>query len=310
MNVWNQVARLEQKFQGGVVTIGNFDGLHLGHQSLLVEAARHPGARVVMTFDPHPLQVLRPETKLRRLFPREDLAEQLPQFGVDLLVVLPFTTELATTPAEKFWREYVMKPFAPKHIVAGHDFGFGAGRSGTLEHIREWSELAGAQVHVMPPLQIAGENFSSRRIREMVEAGDVRGAQALLGRPFYLSGTLVSGAARGRQIGFPTLNMKTVNEILPASGVYATRTRLDGQPPLKSVTNIGVNPTFGGVAEIKVETHVIGQTIQALRGEFKVDFVQRLRPEMKFNSIEDLKKQIQSDILKVNEAVDELKPLK
>lgn len=310
MNVWNQVARLEQKFQGGVVTIGNFDGLHLGHQSLLVEAARHPGARVVMTFDPHPLQVLRPETKLRRLFPREDLAEQLPQFGVDLLVVLPFTNELAMTPAEKFWREYVMKPFAPKHIVAGHDFGFGAGRSGTLEHIREWSELAGAQVHVMPQLQIAGENFSSRRIREMVEAGDVRGAQALLGRPFYLRGALVSGAARGRQIGFPTLNMKTVNEILPASGVYATRTRLDGQPPLKSVTNIGVNPTFGGVAEIKVETHVIGQTIQAPRGEFKVDFVQRLRPEMKFNSIEDLKKQIQSDILKVNEAVDELKPLK
>lgn len=308
--MWNQVAPLEQKFQGGVVTIGNFDGLHLGHQSLLVEAARYSGPRVVMTFDPHPLQILKPETKLRRLFPREDLAEQLPQFGVDLLVVLPFTKALAATPAEKFWQEYVMKPFAPKHIVAGHDFGFGAGRSGTLEQIREWSELAGAQVHVMPPLQIAGENFSSRRIREKVEAGDVQGAHVLLGRPFYLSGELVLGAARGRQIGFPTLNMKTLNEILPANGVYATRTRFGDQPPMKSITNIGVNPTFGGVTEIKVETHVIGRSIQAPRGEFKVDFLKRLRPEMKFNSIEDLKKQIQSDIINVDEAVDELKPIK
>jgi riboflavin kinase/FMN adenylyltransferase len=302
MQLWTSLSGEKQKFQGGVVTLGNFDGLHLGHQSLLRRALNEKGPRIVITFNPHPLQVLRPESGLKRIFPREDLSEQLPRFGVDLLVVLPFTRELAATPAPDFWRKFVMEPFAPRAIVAGHDFGFGAGRSGTLKDMTEWSKPA--SVHVMQALHADGTPVSSRRVRELIEKGDVTQAAHLLGRAFYLRGELIEGAARGRTIGVPTLNMKPVNEILPALGVYATRTRIAGLPAMRSVTNIGVNPTFGGKTEIKVETHVIGREIQAPIGPFNVDFLGRIRPEMKFNSIEDLKKQIQSDILKANEAVD------
>ncbi len=302
MQLWTRVIPGEQKFQGGVVTLGNFDGLHLGHQSLLKRGLAENGPRIVITFNPHPIQVLKPEAKLRRLFPREDLKDQLPKFGVDLLVVLPFTKELAQTKADEFWRRYVLEPFQPKHIIAGHDFGFGAGRSGTLEDMRAWSRPA--VVHVMPALIADGAPVSSRRVRELIEQGDVKSASRLLGRPFYLRGELVAGAARGRQIGFPTLNMRPINEILPMNGVYATRTRIAGEGPMKSVTNVGVNPTFGGAAEIKVETHVIGRELSPPVGSFDVEFLARIRPEMKFNSIEDLKKQIQSDILKVDEAMD------
>lgn len=289
-----------KSFQGGVVTIGNFDGVHLGHQSLLKKAESLGGASVVITFEPHPLKVLKPEQAPSCLFPREDLAEQLPRFGVDLLLLLPFTPEFAQTSAEGFWRQYIREAFRPQHVVAGHDFGFGHDRGGTLTDLDRWAKADGATLHVLPPLEVDGSPVSSRRIRSLVEAGEMREVARLLGRPFYLRGPIVSGAARGRQIGFPTLNQDPLNEIRPALGVYATRVRWKGQEPLKSVTNVGVNPTFGG-DRVKVETHVIGRKIEAPTGPVDVDFIARLRPEMKFSSVEDLKKQIQSDILKAQD---------
>ncbi len=299
MQVWTGSGSLPQKFQGGAITIGNFDGLHLGHQLLLNSAREHAGTDpvVVITFDPHPLQVLQPEKKLTRIFPRADLSEQLPKYGVDLLVILPFTKELANTSADDFWLKFVSEPFKPKHVIAGHDFAFGHSREGTLNFLREWGAKNACGILVHEPLLFAGEIVSSRKIREWIAKGEMREAAARLGRPFYLRGKVGFGAGRGKSIGVPTLNFVAVNEILPASGVYVTRTLWNGRY-LPSVTNIGVNPTFGGVEDIKIETHVIGHVLEVRDRTLDVQFIERLRPEMKFPGIEDLKKQIKDDILK------------
>lgn len=297
MQVWKSLEPLEQKFHDGVVTIGNFDGLHLGHQSLLNRAREVSGPRIVITFDPHPMQVLRPERDLKRLFPREDLIEQLPGYGVDLLLIIPFTREFAALPAKVFLDTYIADWFHPKHIVAGYDFTFGNGREGTLEMLREWSAAKGIHLDVLPPLRMGGEVVSSRRIRDLIMKGDVHGAHLLLGRPFYLRGEVIAGAGRGATIGMPTLNQLVINETLPPKGVFASRTVAEGKT-YPSVTNIGTNPTFENGNAIKVETHILGARV-GLRGKsVDVQLLERLRDEKKFSSIEDLKKQIQSDILK------------
>lgn len=291
---------------GAVITMGNFDGLHLGHQALLKAALDQPSPRVVITFDPHPLQVLYPERRLRRLLPREDLVEQLPKYGVDLLWILPFTRDFAQLGPQEFLTR--LEPLAPRHVVAGYDFGFGRDRSGSLDSLRAWAASRGASMHVVPPLLVDGAPVSSRRLRDMIAVqGDAAGARRLMGRPFYLRGEVVRGAGRGAGIGIPTLNQRVVNETLPRQGVYATRTRVGGaaSPPRPSVTNIGVTPTFGDGGSVKVETHVLDGVCEARGQTVDVEFIVRLRDEMKFSSIEDLKKQIQSDILKAHEALDQ-----
>lgn len=297
MQVWKSLEPLEQKFHNGVVTIGNFDGLHLGHQSLLNRAREVSGPRIVITFDPHPMQVLRPERELKRLFPREDLIEQLPGYGVDLVLIIPFTKEFASLPAKVFLDTYVADWFHPKNIVAGYDFTFGKGREGTLEMLRAWSAAKGMHLDVLPPLRMSGEVVSSRRIRDLIVKGDVHSAHLLLGRPFYLRGEVTAGAGRGATIGIPTLNQLVINETLPPKGVFATRTVVDGKT-YPSVTNVGTNPTFENGSAIKVETHILDARMELRGKSVDVQLLERLRDEKKFSSIEDLKKQIQSDILK------------
>src|ERR1700733_7744282 len=162
MQVWKSLERGEQNFHHGVVTVGNFDGLHLGHQSLLKKALEFNGPRVVITFDPHPIQVLRPERELKRLFPREDLIETLPNYAVDLLVILPFDREFAAIPARTFLNRYLVDAFYPEHVVAGYDFTFGNGREGTLDLLKDWSVHCGIKLEVLPPLRMSGEVVSSR----------------------------------------------------------------------------------------------------------------------------------------------------
>ncbi|MGE0526428.1 MAG: bifunctional riboflavin kinase/FAD synthetase [Bdellovibrionales bacterium] len=300
MQIWTDISRHAERaeiFHGAALTMGNFDGLHLGHQTLVKTAARLPGPTVVITFDPHPVQVLYPERRLRRLFPRADLAEQLPQYGVDLLVILRFTRDFSQLSSQQFLRAYLEAPFRPRHLVAGYDFAFGQSRSGTLASLREWSTSHGATLHQVPPVELGGEIVSSGRIRKLVENGDVPEASTLLGRPFYLRGPVGTGAGRGTKLGFPTLNQNVENEVLPALGVYATRVRWKGTA-LPAVTNVGVNPTFGGESRVKVETHVLSGSIEARGEQIDVDFIERLRPELRFPGIEDLKKQIGADILK------------
>ncbi len=306
MQIWQGLQPISAEFQGGTLLIGNFDGLHVGHQSLIKKAVEEGHPVVVMTFDPHPVQILYPERHLQRLLPREDVAEQLPRFGVDLLVILNFTKELSSTAAKDFWSQYLAQPFQPKNVVAGHDFAFGKSREGSLVELKRWCEASGCRLHVMPPLQMEGEIVSSRGIRELVKAGEVDKILHKLGRPFYLRGQVGQGAGRGKQLGSPTLNLQEINETMPPHGVYATLTRFKGERWL-SVTNIGINPTFQSNSEMqetKIETHLIDRDFEG-RGEWvDVDFIERLRPEMKFPSIEDLKAQIQNDILKAKAVVE------
>ena len=294
MQIWAQIERQAHLFHAGVITIGNFDGLHLGHQELLRLAQAVGQPRIVMTFDPHPLQILHPEKHLKRLLPRADLFEQLPYYGIDLLVMLPFDRAFANQSAETFVQRYLLEPFQPRHIVAGYDFAFGKEREGTLPFLRSWAAQHSIAVDVAQPLQLGGQPVSSRRIRESVIHGDMREAARLLGRPFYLRGEVVHGAGRGHQIGVPTLNQKVENETTPLLGVYASRARGQGQS-FASVTNIGVNPTFGGTT-LKVETHVLDQTVDWRGVTVDVDLIERLRGEQKFNSIDELRTQIAADI--------------
>jgi riboflavin kinase / FMN adenylyltransferase len=305
MKVWNRLEGEAQNFQGGVVTVGNFDGLHLGHQALLQKARGLGSPRVLITFDPHPAQVLYPERALKRIFPREDLVEQLPRYGVDLLLILPFDHSFAQLSAQEFLRRFVYDPFRPRHIVAGYDFHFGNQRAGTLELLQNWTASHHAHLEVVPAARLGSEIVSSRRIRECIVTGDVGQARQLLGRPFYLRGEVIKGAGRGSQLGIPTLNQRVENETLPPYGVYASRAIGDGFTH-PSVTNIGTNPTFesraraeaGAGAPVKVETHVLDGNVSWFGKVIDVQLFERLRDEKKFSSIEDLKKQIQSDILK------------
>lgn len=302
MHILHDLSSVGHKFHGGVITIGNFDGLHLGHQMLLKKALALGKPLAVLTFAPHPVQVLYPERGLRCLFPREDLYERMPDFGVDVLAVLPFDRELASWSAQRFLQDCVWRPFAPQHIVAGYDFAFGKSREGTLQGLREWGRTKAVNIHQIEPLMLGGEIVSSRRIREALAAGRVEDVRLCLGRPFYLRGQIVSGAGRGESLGFPTLNQQVINESYPARGVYATYT-LHKRQRYRSVTNIGINPTFGG-QELKFETHLLNASIDLYGQSVDVEFIAFLRPELQFSDVEGLKKQIANDILKANEALD------
>jgi riboflavin kinase / FMN adenylyltransferase len=281
MQTWMGLEAIAKDFQGGALIIGNFDGLHFGHQALLKKARDLAKPVILMTFDPHPLQVLRPDRPHTRIFPRSDLMERLPLFGVDLLMILPFTKDLASLSAEDFLEKYVSIPFAPKHLVAGHDFALGKNREGSLEFLRSWGARHACELHVVAPLTGDGEIYSSRLIRELIRAGEVERASEKLGRYFYLKGEVGSGAGRGSGIGVPTMNLSAIKETTPA---------------------------HGGAEGLKIETHILEASIEARGLTVVVEFVKRLRPEMKFASIEDLKKQIKDDILNAHEALDNLKP--
>jgi len=286
--------------QGGVLTIGNFDGLHLGHQALLKKAQEYPGPRTVLTFDPHPLQVLRPDRELRRLLPREDLSEMLPNYGVDQCAVIHFTPEFARVSAVDFLNLWVAQPFRPNVLVVGYDFAYGHRREGDWNSLKAWAEPLGVQLFQVPPVYAKGELVSSRRIRECVRSGDMATATLLLGREFYLRGRVIAGSGRGEKLGFATLNLDVVNETEPARGVYVTWTGVGGQWH-PSVCNVGVNPTFGDEAKVKIETHVLSGKIAVGENTVDLRFVKRLRDEIKFASPQDLKKQIEDDILKAKQ---------
>lgn len=303
MRIWQGLAQESQNFQGATLTIGKFDGLHLGHQRLLESVVRGPSPRVVMTFDPLPIQVLRPGHGYIRLLPIEDLGEQLPKFGIDLLLVLNFNQEMASKTAAEFAEDIIWKPFRPRKLVVGYDFAMGKDRQGNLDWIRSWCGKQGVELEVSEAFQLDGQTVSSGRVRELIQQGDVTQAAELLGRPFYIRGEVVQGAGRGRTIGVPTLNQKVMNETLPALGVYASRTRWRGKT-LKSVTNVGRVPTFTDQTKVHIETHVLDETVSAYGDCIDVDLVRRLRPEKKFSSVEDLKKQIALDILEARRCLE------
>jgi riboflavin kinase/FMN adenylyltransferase len=295
MKVFHSVAEARE-LAGSAVALGNFDGVHLGHQALFAEARRH-APPVAITFHPHPGKVLQPELapKLITLLPRK--LELLQEYGLTATVVQPFNREYARTPAAAF-EESLLDVLGAKHLVVGSDFTYGVARTGTVATLREAAGRRGAQVHVVPPVTVDGVVASSSKVREYILEGRVAAAQRLLGRPFDLDGTVVPGAGRGRGIGFPTANVDTQNELRPAPGVYAIRVSIQGEPRgpwLPGAANIGVKPTFGG-SVVTIEAHLLDFQGDLYGKELRVQFLERLRPEQRFGSVAELVGQIKRDV--------------
>ena len=287
-----------------VLAIGNFDGIHLGHQAILratVERAHALSAvSTALTFDPSPRKVLRPETAPLRLSTNAQRMEWFNALGLEAAVVLPFTLDLARLSPEKFVEQILLRDLHIKAVLVGENFKFGHKQAGDVKLLSELGAKHGFAVVTVPPVVYRGEIVSSTIIGREVAEGDVSHAARLLGRPFALTGEVVSGTGTGSRFTFPTLNLAAEQELLPARGVYVTRTCLDGEARShRSVTNIGVRPTFNG-SSLSIETHLLDTQIAAAPKRIEVRFWKRLRAEKKFTGPEELRAQIAADIARAN----------
>ncbi|TYO99935.1 FMN adenylyltransferase /riboflavin kinase [Geothermobacter ehrlichii] len=281
-----------------VVTIGNFDGVHLGHREIfrrvIREAKRLRALSTVVTFDPHPLKVLAPEQAPRLLNTREEKERLIRASCIDLLAILPFDRHLAAMEPEDFVRDVLVERLRVAKLIVGHDYAFGRGRKGDVNFLLQAGGRHGFEVEQMEPIMYEGQVFSSTLIRRCLGAGDVRGVVALLGRHFNLEGRVIRGANRGRKLGFPTANLLTEKEILPRPGVYAVKVKLD-DTCYDGVMNIGFNPTFG-LERISLEVHLLDFEGDLYGRLLRVYFVDRLRDELVFSSAEELAARIRRDI--------------
>lgn len=281
-----------------VLSVGNFDGLHLGHQKILQsvrEGARSTGQRsAIVTFDPHPMRVLRPDQAPLMI---ETLAQRLAGFermGVDAAVVMRFDRTLSLVSAEEFIERILVGCLRTGTILVGANFRFGHRGAGDVRLLSEYGKRDDFVAEIVPPVEVGGQIVSSTAIRNAVASGNVAEAIPLLGRAFSLTGEIRAGAGRGRTILFPTLNLAPEQELLPKLGVYATECVVEGGL-YSSVTNVGTRPTFDGVG-VTVENHLFGfgQTLTA--GSMEVRFHTRIRDEQKFLGAEELRAQITQDI--------------
>ena len=285
------------------VTFGVFDGIHLGHQAvintLLKHAAHDNLASVLVGFYPHPLAFLAPERCPPLLTPLLKRVEILQQFGVDEIVMLSFDAQIASMSPEAFVERVLLEKCRAKHVVVGYACQFGKNRAGNAERLVELSNGYAFDVSVVPPTEINGAPVHSTRIREALAQGDLRQSAQLLGRPYSLIGKVVHGDGRGREIGFPTANIETQNQVYPPNGVYAIRAKLE-ERWLDGVLNIGMRPTFNGV-NIQVEGHFFNFD-EIIYGKLvEIFFVKKIRSERKFPNIEFLVQQIQRDIAAATE---------
>ncbi len=283
-----------------VVTVGNFDGVHRGHQALLaaaVEGARATGGvSVVLTFDPHPSRVLSPDRAPEALMTADQKEELLARLGVDRLALLPFTAELSRRPPEEFARAVLQGALGARRVVVGSNFRFGQGRAGDIALLRRLGDELTFEVMAVEPVWHEGAPISSTRIREALARGAVAAARELLGRPFFVDGEVVRGDGRGRTLGIPTANLALRNETLPRPGVYAATGRLlPAGGPRAAVVNLGRRPTFGG-GETTLEVHLLDFAGDLYGALLRVAFRERLRDERRFDGPEALVKQIRDDI--------------
>jgi riboflavin kinase/FMN adenylyltransferase len=290
----------ETGLPGPVLTIGNFDGVHRGHRTLLdatVATAAQGGApSAALTFDPSPREVLRPDHGISRIeSPARNLAH-LAAVGLDAVVVHPFDRALAALDPGAFAANVLRGDLGVVGLVVGHDFRFGRGRSGTADDLR----ALGVPVHIVPPLADTDGVVSSSRIRDLLRGGDVAGAARLLGRSHEIEGVVVEGDKRGRTLGFPTANVAPDGGLLPPDGVYAVRVDGAGLARAPGVANLGTRPTFDGAGR-RLEVHVLDAGLELYGRTLVVGFVDRVRAERKFASVDELKVAIQADVAAARE---------
>ncbi len=286
------------------MTIGNFDGVHRGHERVLKslrEIADNSPA-VLVTFYPHPIRVLKPEAHLKYISSVREKAERCKSLGIDLVYFIHFTRSIAAMSATDFIQRVLVQGLGAAHLVVGEDVAIGKGREGNLEFLRTVLPQYGIKLHPVPKLEIEGVKAGSRRIRELIENGDVAEAAELIGEPFTISARVGHGDKRGSAIGFPTANIAVGNRLIPKRGVYACRVSITGSSYL-AVANIGVRPTFNGSSE-RLEVHILDLPARSLYGtRIHVSFIARLRAEQRFDSMVALSNQIAVDVAQAREVL-------
>jgi riboflavin kinase/FMN adenylyltransferase len=284
--------------QPSVVALGIFDGVHLGHRAILGTAltlARAAGLEAVAcTFDPHPMEVLQPDRAPRPITTLEERLALIGETGVDAVVVLAFTRELAAIEPEAFVKDVLLERLRAREIVVGYNHRFGRGARGDARLLEDLAGRSGFRAHVVPPTTVDGAAVSSSEIRAALQRGDVTVAARGLGRPYSITGTVESGAGRGRTLGFPTANIVSSRPLLVTRGVYWGRVHVDGRQH-SAVVNVGVRPTFGETT-LAVEAHLLDFTGDLYGRQVRLEFLDRLRDEMRFPSVEDLRAQVFRDI--------------
>jgi riboflavin kinase/FMN adenylyltransferase len=287
--------------QGGIVTVGNFDGVHLGHAALIRQARELGSPVTAITFEPHPLKLLSPERFQPPLTIAEDRACFLREVGADAVVILHTTPELLSLGPAEFFQEILVKGFGATGIVEGFNFRFGRHRAGDLDMLRQLCARQSIPLRVAEPFALNGVVVSSSRVRNALLAGDMVTAARLIGRQYLVRGLVGTGAQRGRTIGFPTANLEAVETLLPAEGVYAVRACV-GDTNFPGAANIGPNPTFGESAR-KIEVHLIGYSGDLYGKPLRVEFVERLRETRKFAGVDDLVTQLRRDVEKARSLI-------
>lgn len=281
-----------------LLSIGVFDGVHLGHQRLLSYLKQQAASRNllsgIITFKTHPESILSPRTAVPWLVQLDDRIALIREIGIDLIVVLPFTSELSQLSAREFV-QILKNRLNMSGLIIGPDFALGKNREGDIDSLRLLGKQLGFSVEIFPPVTIDGTIISSSIIRQFLAQGDIKRVEKLFGRRFSIKGQVIKGDRRGATLGFPTANLESnPDQALPADGVYATIAYIDHQP-MPAITNIGIRPTFGGNRRF-IETHLLNYTGDLLGHQLKIEFLDRIREERQFASAENLKAQITKDI--------------
>ncbi|MBW2117023.1 MAG: bifunctional riboflavin kinase/FAD synthetase [Deltaproteobacteria bacterium] len=310
MTIFYDLNQLEKPLKNPVLTIGNFDGVHKGHMALferVKEKARSiHGQSSVMTFDPHPIKVMKPGNGPSLITPTEQKLELIDAAGIDIIFCIPFTRQFAAISARDFVQNILVEKIGIKELVVGYDYTFGHNREGNIELLKEMGSLSGFAVDVLEQVSVDNTLISSTSIRHLVDQGNLSEARRLLGRDYQICGTVIKGKNRGgRLLGFPTANLQLVDELTPKVGVYAVEVLIDDQVYF-GLTNIGYNPTFEN-NQFSVETHILDFSKDLLGETIRVNFIERLRDEKTFTSIEDLSEQIGKDVLRARKLFNKLK---
>ncbi|MBM3768542.1 MAG: bifunctional riboflavin kinase/FAD synthetase [Acidobacteria bacterium] len=304
MQVFRSLDEARGRFGPCAVTIGNFDGTHIGHQELFREVALlanvHRWAPAVLTFDPHPARIVAPERAPKRLSTHEERVAVMSDCGIERVLILPFDAALAAVAPDAFVREILVGALGAKAVIVGDNFRFGHKHAGNIHLLADLGRELGFATHIEPAIRFRGVVVSSTEVRNAITSGRVGFAGRLLGRPYALAGSVVSGHGIGAKQTVPTLNLAAENEVLPMAGVYITRTRdLDGERRWNSITNIGMRPTFDGDA-LTIETFLLSPFDGATPARIAVEVLRRVRDERKFESPEALKAQIFRDVARAN----------
>lgn len=297
---------------GTVVTVGNFDGVHLGHARLIERvcklARQMELASVVFTFDPHPAALLQPEKAPIPLTDRSRKVELIGQLGVDFVLVYPTDRQLLSLCWEEFLEEVLWRKLRVRAVVEGPDFRFGRGREGTVALLQSWAERRSVHVEVIPSVIVDGQPVSSSEIRRLLRDGQVSRANKLLSEPYRVRGRVVEGARRGRTLGYPTANLVDVPTLLPGEGIYAGRAYIYGRSSVyPAAISLGPNPTFAE-NQLKFEAYLLDFAGDLYGQEVEIEFLERLREVRHFGSVDELLEQMARDVAEVREVVEVRQP--